>query len=92
MKEYRCTRNASYSHNCIGRDDLTARQGYYIHADSVEEAWQRMAIRFPEEASAGFTVEEWQSFDVRVVELKQDEFGNVVEVKRDKEDYSTEEE
>ncbi len=73
MKEYRCTRNASYSHNCIGRDDLSARQGYYIKADSIEEAWQKMAIRYPEEASVGFTVEEWQSFDVRVVEVKQDE-------------------
>lgn len=86
MKEYRCTRNASYSHQCIGRDDLSARQGYYIHADSIEEAWQRMAIRFPEEADAGFTVQEWQGFDVRVVELKRDEFGNIVEVKRDEEE------
>jgi len=51
-----------------------------------------MAIRFPEEASVGFTVQEWQGFDVKVVELKQDEFGNVVEVKQDEEDYSTEEE
>jgi len=32
-----------------------------------------MAIRFPEEADAGFTVEEWQSFDVKVVEVEQDE-------------------
>jgi len=86
LKEYRCTRNASYSHQCIGRDDLSARQGYYIHADSIEEAWQRMAIRFPEEADAGFTVQEWQGFDVRVVELKRDEFGNIVEVKRDEEE------
>ena len=73
MKEYRCTRNASYSHNCIGRDDISARQGYYIQADSVEEAWQKMAIRYPEEADAGFTVEEWHSFDVKVVEVRQDE-------------------
>jgi hypothetical protein len=45
-----------------------------------------MAIRFPEEADAGFTVQEWQGFDVRVVELKRDEFGNIVEVKRDEEE------
>jgi hypothetical protein len=92
LKEYRCTRNASYSHQCIGKYDLSARQGYYIKANNTEEAWQKMAIRFPEEASVGFTVQEWQGFDVRVVELKQDEFGNVVEVKQDEEDYSTEEE
>jgi hypothetical protein len=57
----------------IGRDDISARQSYYIKADSIEEGWQKMAIRFPEEADAGFTVEEWQSFDVKVVEVEQDE-------------------
>jgi hypothetical protein len=86
LKEYRCTRNASYSHQCIGRHDISARQGYYIQADSIEEAWQKMAIRYPEEASTGFTVEEWQSFDVKVVELKQDELGNIFEVKQDEEE------
>lgn len=79
MKEYRCTRNALYLHQCIGKHNISARQGYYIKANSVEEAWQKMAIRYPEETSIGFTVQEWQSFDVRVVELKQDEFGNIVE-------------
>lgn len=83
MKEYRCTRNASYSHNCIGRDDIKARQGYYIKANSIEEAWEKMAIRYPEEASAGFTIQEWQGADVRIVELRRDEFGNVVEVRRE---------
>lgn len=70
--EYRCTRNASYSSNCTGRDDLTARQGYYITAGSAEEAWQKMAIRFPEETVQGFTVQEWQSFSVTVVEVKRE--------------------
>jgi len=78
-KEYRCTRNSLYTHDCLGRDDTTARQGYYIKADSEEEAWQRMATRFPEEVGAGFTVQEWESFDVKVVEVKRDEEGNIME-------------
>ncbi|MDL5055396.1 hypothetical protein QQ056_17845 [Oscillatoria laete-virens NRMC-F 0139] len=73
MKEYRCTRNAAYAHNCLGHNDLTARQGYYINAENAEEAWERMAIRFPEEVKAGFTVEEWESFNVTVMEVKRDE-------------------
>lgn len=72
MKEYRCTRNALYTHDCIGHDDITARQGYYIHANSAESAWEKMAIRFPEEVSASFTVQEWEGFDVTVVEVKRD--------------------
>lgn len=80
MKEYRCTRNALYSHDCIGRDDLTARQGHYIHANSAEEAWEKMAIRFPKETEAGFTVEEWESFNVKVVRVEPDEEGNLIEV------------
>lgn len=79
MREYRCTRNALYSHKCIGRDDITARQGYYIKANSTEEAWEKMATRFPEETEAGFTVQEWESFDVTVVEIKRDENGNTIE-------------
>lgn len=69
QKEYRCTRNATYSHKCIGHDDLTARQGYYIKASSEEEALQKMAVRFPEEMSYGFTVQEWQGFNVTVEEI-----------------------
>lgn len=79
-KEYRCTRNASYSHDCIGHNDLTARQGYYINAHSAEEAWEKMAIRFPKEAAVGFTVQEWESFDVKVVRVERDEEGNIIEV------------
>lgn len=73
MKEYRCTRNASYSHQCLGRDDLSARQGYYIMASSQEEAWEKMAVRYPEETKEGFTVQEWQGFDVTVVEVRPEE-------------------
>jgi hypothetical protein len=78
-KEYRCTRNALYTHDCLGHDDITVRQGYYIKANSEEEAWQKMATRFPEEVGAGFTVQEWESFNVRVVEIKRDENGNIIE-------------
>lgn len=70
MKEYRCTRNAPYSHQCLGHNDLTPRQGYYIMAASQEEAWEKMAMRFPEETNKGFTVEEWPGGDVTVVEVK----------------------
>lgn len=72
MKEYRCTRNAPYQHDCIGHDDLVARQGYYIEAESAEEAWQKMAIRFPTETEVGFTTQEWEPFNVIIVEVKRD--------------------
>lgn len=72
MKEYRCTRNKSYVGDCPGRDDLTARQGYYIKAESPEGAWKEMATRFPDEVTYGFTVQEWEPFNVRVVEVTQD--------------------
>ncbi len=68
-KEYRCTRNALYSHDCLGYEDTSARQGYYITADSQEEAWQKMACRFPSETREGFTVQEWEGFDVAVLEV-----------------------
>lgn len=58
MKKYRCTRNSQYLHNCPGQNDLSARQGYYITAHNQEEAWQKMAIMFPEETKIGFTVNE----------------------------------
>jgi hypothetical protein len=79
LREYRCTRNASYSHDCIGRDDLSARQGYYINAHSVESAWEQMATRFPKETDAGFTVEEWEGFNVAVVQIERDDEGNIIE-------------
>jgi hypothetical protein len=83
VKEYRCTRNALYSHDCIGHDDITARQGHYIHANSAEEAWEKIATRFPEETEAGFTVEEWESFNVKVVRVERDEQGNGIDVNED---------
>ena len=68
-KEYRCTRNAPYSHKCLGHDNPSARQGYFISAASQEEAWEKMASRFPQETAQGFTVEEWEGFNVNVVEI-----------------------
>jgi hypothetical protein len=38
-----------------------------------------MARRYPDETEAGFTVEEWEGFDVTVVEIKRDENGNTIE-------------
>jgi len=52
--EYRCTRNEPYMHNCLGRDDIRVRQGYYVHADSEEEALRQMALDFPKDRH-GFT-------------------------------------
>ena len=41
-----------------------------------------MAIRFPEEVEAGFTVQEWVGFNVKVVEIRLDEEGNVIEIEQ----------
>lgn len=76
MREYRCTRNALYAHDCTGGDDLRERQGHYIWAINEEAAWQEMARRYPEETEAGFTVEEWEGFNVIVVEVQQEESKN----------------
>lgn len=73
QKEYRCTRNALYTHECLGHNDITARQGHYVKANSAEEAWEKMAIRFPEEVNEGFTVQEWEGFNVIVEEVRRDE-------------------
>jgi Nif11 domain len=86
LTEYRCTRNASYTGNCSGRDDITARQGYYIHAHSEEEAWQQMATRYPNETSAGFTVQDWSensNKSVVVLRVERDEDGLEVLINQD---------
>lgn len=41
-----------------------------------------MAIKFPEETEAGFTVQEWQGFNVKVVERKRDKEGNIIEIEQ----------
>ena len=60
MKEYRCTCNAPYTHLCDGHSDLSARNGYYIRAETAQAAGQIMGERFPEEVAQGFTVEGWK--------------------------------
>lgn len=70
LKEYRCTRNALYLHNCLGQHDVRERHGFYIMASSQEEAWEKMAGRFPQETREGFTVDDWQGGDVTVTEKK----------------------
>jgi hypothetical protein len=71
-REYRCTRNEPYRHDCTGRDDIRERQGHYVWATSEEGAWEEMAKRFPEETEYGFTVQPWQRFDVTIEEVRQD--------------------
>ena len=78
LTEYRCTRNADYTGNCVGRDDISARQGYYIHAHSEEEAWQLMASRYPNETRAGFSVQDWSDRSgksVVVLKVEHDDDG-----------------
>ena len=79
LKDYRCTRTALYQHDCLGKNDISARQGYYIQAHGIEEAWEQMATRYPEETELGFTIQEWKGFDVKVVEIKRDKYGNIIE-------------
>ncbi len=41
-----------------------------------------MAIRFPEEVEAGFTVQEWEGFNVKVIEIRRDAGGNIIEIEQ----------
>lgn len=61
MKEYRCTRNTPYAPPCNGSSDLSARNGYYLRAETAQDTMPMMVERFPEEATFGFTVEEWKN-------------------------------
>lgn len=53
---YRITRFDRYSHKCIGRDDVSARQGHYLHADSAAKAVKKIAKTFT--ADVFFDVQE----------------------------------
>lgn len=57
--EYRCTRQALYQHDCIGRDNTRVRQGYYIEADDEADAIDEMVCLFPKECKVGFTVQRY---------------------------------
>lgn len=61
MNEYRCTRNSPYSHECFGKNDLGARQGYYIRSEDEQGAHLEMANMFPEEVNNGFTIDLWRA-------------------------------
>ncbi len=59
-REYRCTRNEPYNNpNCPGHKQLSARQGYYLMADSVYDALSQMRVKFPYEDR--FTAKLWLS-------------------------------
>ena len=53
-------------HKCIGQNDLSARQGYYVTADTEGEALAIMRRNFPNDTH-GFTVKLWKT-DVPVFE------------------------
>lgn len=58
MNEYRCTRSDLYSHNCLGRDNLKARQGHYIQAVNAKAALRVMQLGYPDEVN--FTVDQFK--------------------------------
>jgi len=48
--EYRLTRRDLYRHDCIGRDDVGARQGHYVFAASPQDAADKLRKVFPGES------------------------------------------
>lgn len=56
-REYRCTRNAPYMHDCIGHDDIGSRQGHYVDGYSVGDAVKEMIRSHPDEIEEGFTIQ-----------------------------------
>lgn len=58
MNEYRLTRPWQYRNpNCPGHKDKSARQGYYIRANTAKEAVDEMRLEFPHES---FDVQLWK--------------------------------
>jgi len=80
MTEYRCTRNLPYPEDDPDNlEHLSFRQGHYIHAESEEEAWQKMAIRYPEETAAGFAIQDWSENSGKsavILRVERDNNGN----------------
>lgn len=62
MIKYRLTREASYLHNCEGRLNKQAREGYYKSASSELDARRQMCEDFPED-NGWFTVDEEDVLD-----------------------------
>lgn len=61
MPTYRCTRNKPYEHECKGKYDLSAREGYYVITGNADKAYVWMVSKFPQEVCEGFTVEKWSN-------------------------------
>lgn len=67
MKEYRCTRNQPYQGvACPGNLNVYARQGYYIRANSEQEALKIMHKNFPGDW-CGFTATLWRDEKFQLV-------------------------
>lgn len=60
MSEYRCTRKKPYEKGSAGYKDTSARVGYFIEAESKEQALEQMKKRFPDDIRYGFDVELWK--------------------------------
>lgn len=58
---WRVTRTAPYPRGTPGHDDARARQGYYMDADTPEQARGDMARLFPHERPETFDIELWLS-------------------------------
>jgi len=50
LTQYRCTRPDLYGPGSLGFDNLSARQGHYIFAESEDEAVQQMVKKFPDDS------------------------------------------
>jgi len=72
LKEYRCTRNKPYAHGCIGHDDISARQGYYIEASCALDAYGKMCADYPEDVDDGFTIEIYSNGPRRLITFKEE--------------------
>lgn len=70
MFEFRLTRIEIYNDpNCSGHNNVNARQGHYIRAESEEEARAQMAKWIPNET---FTCQKWDSSNGLEIKPAQD--------------------
>ncbi len=68
--------NCPYVNSRFWRDECVGR---------VSQKWQPANSK---ETASGFTVQEWEGFNVRVIEVERDEDGNLIEV-RDRPEVKT---
>ena len=60
MNEYRLTRSRGYDNlTCLGHNNLSAREGYYITAKSELEAFKKMCQLYPLDCG-NFTCDLWK--------------------------------